>query len=102
MAIHRSPTLPLPAWTRAVASVKLQLKKLPRDVCTRWNSTYRMLSVALEYRKAVERMTEAQANNLRRWELNEREWKIASQLCDILQVSKQSLCGSAPLLTCSV
>ena len=61
-----------------------------------------MLDVALQYRKAVERMTEAQTNNLRSWELDEREWKIAQQLRDILQVSIQSLCGSMPLLTCSV
>lgn len=36
---------------------------------------------------AIERMTDAQANNLRRWELDEREWEIARQLRDILQVS---------------
>ena len=86
MAIHRSPTILLPAWQEAVEAVKLELKKLPRDVRTRWNSTFRMLDVALEYRRAIERMTEVQANNLRRWELDEREWKIARQLRDILQV----------------
>ena len=102
MVIHCLLTLLLPAWTRAVASVKLQLKKLPWDVRTQWNSMYQMLSVALEYRKAVKHMTEVQANNLRWWELNEHEWKIVLQLCDILQVSNQSLCGSAPLRTCSV
>lgn len=34
----------------------------------------------------MECMTEAQVNNLRRWELEECEWKIAQQLRDILQV----------------
>ncbi|KAH9828744.1 uncharacterized protein C8Q71DRAFT_690178, partial [Rhodofomes roseus] len=55
-----------------------------------------MLDVALTYRGAIEKMTEAQVNNLRQWELDEREWKIAAQLRDILQAShRQSHCGSS-------
>ncbi|EPS92615.1 hypothetical protein FOMPIDRAFT_1099899, partial [Fomitopsis schrenkii] len=54
MSIHRSPTLLLPAWERAVEAVNLKFKKLPRDVRTRWNSTFRMLDVALVYRRAID------------------------------------------------
>ncbi|EPT02312.1 hypothetical protein FOMPIDRAFT_64461 [Fomitopsis schrenkii] len=43
----------------------------------------------------MECMTEAQVNNLRRWELEECEWKIAQQLRDILQVRN----CDAPTLT---
>ncbi|EPT02338.1 hypothetical protein FOMPIDRAFT_58435 [Fomitopsis schrenkii] len=48
-----------------------------------------MLDVALEYRTTIVRMTELQVNShgLCQWELTEREWKIATQLCDILQAS---------------
>lgn len=67
--------------------LKMQARKLPRDVRTRWNSTFRMLDVALEYQAAIARMTETQANNLRRWELSKREWAIATQLRDVLQAS---------------
>ncbi|TFY55495.1 hypothetical protein EVJ58_g8214 [Rhodofomes roseus] len=87
MAIHHSTTLLLPTWRKIVEELKMKARKLPRDVRTRWNSTFRMLDVALEYRAAIDKMTEAQANNLRRWELDEREWTIAAQLRDVLQAS---------------
>ena len=87
LAIHRSTTLLLPTWWRVLEALKMNLRKLPRDVRTRWNSTFRMLDVALEYRAAIARMTESQVNNLRRWELTEREWEIATQLRDVLQAS---------------
>jgi hypothetical protein len=60
---------------------------MPRDVTTRWNSTYDMLNFALEYRKAVDILTADRKNELREYELSEREWTIAGQLCDILKVS---------------
>ena len=59
---------------------------MPRDVTTRWNSTYDMLSFALEYREAIDTLTADRRHELRAYELNEREWIIASQLCDVLKV----------------
>ncbi|KAH9840298.1 uncharacterized protein C8Q71DRAFT_703012 [Rhodofomes roseus] len=47
-----------------------------------------MLEVAVEYRAAIEKMTEAQANGLRKWELDKREWTLATQLRDVLQASR--------------
>ena len=46
-----------------------------------------MLDAALKYREAIDKVTAAQGNGLRRWELNAREWEIATQLRDILKVS---------------
>lgn len=63
---------------------------IPRDVTTRWNSTYDMLDFALEYRKAVDILTADRQNELRNYELSEREWTIAKQLRDILKVSDVS------------
>ena len=74
-------------WWGVLDDLNLTPCKLPRDVRTRWNSMFRMLDVALEYHAAVAWMTESQANNLRQWELSDREWKIAMQLRDVLQVS---------------
>lgn len=58
---------------------------MPRDVSTRWNSTYDMLCFAIKYRKAIEIMTSEKKNDLRQFELEEDEWTIAEQLSDILR-----------------
>jgi hypothetical protein len=71
-----------------VAKEGLGLKEhiIPRDVTTRWNSTYDMLTFTLEYRHVVERFVADQKNNLRELELSEDEWKIVAQLSDVLMV----------------
>lgn len=65
----------------------MKYRIIPRDVSTRWNSTYDMLKFALEYSKAINILTADRQNELRNYELSEREWTIAKQLCDILKVS---------------
>ncbi|KAI0355815.1 hypothetical protein OH77DRAFT_1360058, partial [Trametes cingulata] len=52
--IVNSTTLLLPAWRRTVEELKLPAKLIPRDVRTRWNSTYDMLDVSVKYRTAVD------------------------------------------------
>jgi hypothetical protein len=59
---------------------------MPRDVRTRWNSTYDMLDFAVQYRIAIDDIAGNKTANLRRYELSEAEWKIAQQLCDTLKV----------------
>lgn len=59
---------------------------MPRDVRTRWNSTYTMLSFALEYRTAVEHLTSDRKNDLRQFELSDDEWVIVQELSDTLKV----------------
>jgi hypothetical protein len=59
---------------------------MPRDVSTRWNSTYDMLEFAIEYRTGLDTMTADREMNLRKFELSKKEWAMASELCDVLQV----------------
>lgn len=59
---------------------------MPRDVATRWNSTFDMLQFAIEYRPVLEEMTAKREHNLRKLELTEAEWESASELCEILKV----------------
>jgi hypothetical protein len=59
---------------------------MPRDVSTRWNSTYDMLKFALDYRVALDAITGERDMKLRKYELKDMEWNIAKQLGDILEV----------------
>ncbi|CDO72042.1 hypothetical protein BN946_scf184943.g77 [Trametes cinnabarina] len=69
---------------------KLPEKLIPRDVRTRWNSTYEMLDVAVQYRKAVDVFCADKENKLRQYELTEQEWTIATQLRQPLRVFKDA------------
>lgn len=82
-----STTLLLPAWARCLEDLELDLKLIPRDVTTRWNSTYDMLSFILEHRKAIDNYTGDRRNDLRGFKLTVEEWGVVKQLCDILEVS---------------
>lgn len=59
---------------------------IPRDVATRWNSTFDMLNFCLEYKKPIQLMTADFDMDLRDYELNRDEWTVATQLRDVLKV----------------
>lgn len=64
---------------------------MPRDVATRWNSTYDMLDFAIIYRAALDKVTGDRDMNLRKYELDERDWEIAENLRDVLKVCQPIL-----------
>ncbi|KAG1843639.1 hypothetical protein C8R48DRAFT_585258, partial [Suillus tomentosus] len=54
--VHSS-TILLPAWKLLLQEQKRTVRIMPRDIVTRWNSTFNMLRFANEYRPALEEMT---------------------------------------------
>jgi hypothetical protein len=59
---------------------------MPRDVTTRWNSTFNMLDFAVEHITAIDAITSDHDMKLRQYELSEDEWDVARQLRDVLKV----------------
>ena len=58
---------------------------MPRDVSTRWNSTFDMLDFAIAYRTALDDLTSNRDLNLRKYELEDDEWAVAINLRDTLE-----------------
>jgi hypothetical protein len=63
---------------------------MPRDVSTRWNSTFDMLEFAINYRKVIDVMTDKRKLGLGVYELDDHEWTLVTQLRDVLKVSDMS------------
>ena len=84
--IINSSTKLLPAWKAVCAEKDLPVRLLPRDVRTRWNSTYDMLNFAIEYQDVVNQMTMRPENGLRTYELTGEAWTVLRQLSKVLKV----------------
>ena len=84
--VINSSTKLLPAWRATLEQLDLGIENMPRDVRTRWNSTFRMLDFALEYRAAIEALTGDRSMDLHKLELDDVEWALVNQLRDVLQV----------------
>ncbi|KAJ7808414.1 hypothetical protein B0H14DRAFT_2380582, partial [Mycena olivaceomarginata] len=85
-AIIHSTTLALPAWKRTCLTYKLPERLIPQDVRTCWKSTFDMLLFAAKYLRAVDAITAEKSLKLSKFELDEQEWKILSDLLTILRV----------------
>ncbi|KAF8317526.1 hypothetical protein F5887DRAFT_1276209 [Amanita rubescens] len=85
------PTSLLPAWESALKDASLDVRCMPRDVRTQWNSTYDMLHFALEYREGIDAITDKVRLGVDKLGLSEADWKLVEQLQDILQVLKEAM-----------
>ncbi|TFY51080.1 hypothetical protein EVG20_g11174 [Dentipellis fragilis] len=88
--IVHSMMILLPAWKAILTDLGQRERLIPRDVATRWNSTYNMLVVALEYQVAICTIVANTTPELNEVEMTAQEWRIAQQLCDILHVLKDA------------
>ncbi len=94
--IVNSPTILLPAWRDLCRELGLPVKLIPRDVQTRWNSSYDMAVATVEYKKVVRRITSDGDLGLRGFELSAREWNLLERLRDVLKV-RTFVCYSCAL-----
>ncbi|KAJ7483740.1 hypothetical protein B0H11DRAFT_1647285, partial [Mycena galericulata] len=85
-AVIHSSTLLLPMWRRLCVGEGLKARVIPRDVATRWNSTFDMLKVAIEYRTIVDLMVSDKKTGLRKFELDDLEWLALKDLLRVLKV----------------
>lgn len=83
--IH-STTIALPTWHETCRAHRLTVRLLPRDVATRWNSTYDMLVVARKYSTVIDSITADKALKLRKFELSDDQWVIVDDLIFVLNV----------------
>ena len=92
-AVIRSTTIALPTWRRACSDHKhkLKMKLIPRDVVTHWNSTHDMMEFALKYRKPIDSIMADKSLSLRRYELDNDDWKVIEDLVAMLHVSPHLL-----------
>jgi len=87
-AIIHSTTIALPAWRDTCYELGLKVKLIPRDVVTRWNSTYDMMRFALTYREAIDAITADKTLKLRKYELDNDDWLIVEDLVAVLEVCR--------------
>ncbi|KAJ7934998.1 hypothetical protein B0H13DRAFT_1591256, partial [Mycena leptocephala] len=85
-SIINPPTLLLPLWKKKCAEHNLPVRLIPRDVATRWNSTYDLLVFAVKYEAAIDTITgDKSGRTLRDSELELEEWRIVHDLVKVLK-----------------
>ena len=85
-ALVNSTMILLLVWKVCLVELDCAVRIMPRDVQTRWNSTYNMLQFALGYKDAIKMITSDLANGLWKYELNDDEWLIVKELAATLKV----------------
>lgn len=84
--MKNSTTIILPVWYSTVEELGLNARMMPRDVSTRWNSTFDMVNFAIDYQTAIDAITGNHDMKMRNLELDAPEWEIAKELRDTLKV----------------
>ncbi|KAG2354704.1 hypothetical protein BDR07DRAFT_1305232 [Suillus spraguei] len=83
-------TIILPAWHSILQDLAWPQTLMPQDVATQGNLTFDMLSYAVEHREAIDAVTQRWDLGLHKFELEDHEWVILKQLCDVLKILKDT------------
>ncbi|KAJ3819173.1 hypothetical protein F5880DRAFT_1490136, partial [Lentinula raphanica] len=75
----------LPKWREHIGKTKFKGQVLPRDVATRWNSTYDMLAAFLEMKEPVTAFLDRSSHKLTDYVLDDEEWEAVEGLVSILK-----------------
>lgn len=89
-AVVHSTMIALPAWRKACTTHQLPVRVIPRDVTTRWNSTFDMLKMALQYRPAIDNITANKSLKLQQYEPDDEDWLIVKDLLRVLKIYKEA------------
>ncbi|KAJ7923914.1 hypothetical protein B0H13DRAFT_1588163, partial [Mycena leptocephala] len=85
-SIINSTTILLPLWKEKCTDNNLPVRLIPRDVATRWNSTYDLLVFAVKYEAVIDAITgDKSIRALRDYELELEEWRIIKDLVKVLK-----------------
>lgn len=84
--VINSPTILLPTWHKTVAGSAFENWALPRDVATRWNSTYDMLSAFIEMKDFVVKFLDSSSVGLVEYALTSAEWDVIEDLVYVMKV----------------
>ncbi|KAJ3965321.1 hypothetical protein EV361DRAFT_777630, partial [Lentinula raphanica] len=93
--IHSSTDL-LPKWREHVQDTAFKGRMLPRDVATRWNSTYDMLAAFLEMKDPVSQFLDRSSHGLTEFLLDDEEWEAIKGLVSVLKDATIFFSTSAP------
>lgn len=83
--IH-STTLTLLAQQIICTQLRLKSHLISCDIITWWNSTYDMMKFALEYQKPINTIITNKELKLRKYELDNNNWRIVEDLVLVLEV----------------
>ncbi|KAJ3964259.1 hypothetical protein EV361DRAFT_774579, partial [Lentinula raphanica] len=89
-AIIHSTTKLLPRWREQVLDTEFEDQVLPRDVATRWNSTYDMLAAFLRMKEHVIKFVDSSSNELLAYILEDEEWEAIQDLVSVLKLLDDS------------
>ncbi|KAJ3968254.1 hypothetical protein EV361DRAFT_805918, partial [Lentinula raphanica] len=83
--IIHSTTQLLPRWREQVKDTEFEGRIIPRDVATRWNSTFDMLDAFLQMREPIMAYLDRSSHGLAEFMLDDDEWEAIKGLVSILK-----------------